>query len=158
MERARKHGHADDHQDRKSRCYGSGNEKLSKKTYKPYDGYDGHMYITVGRDTPPQIIQADGKPIDPANTMAYQQLTRKMYGGCRVNAAIKPWLQDNSHGRGVRCDLIALQFAGDDVAFGDGGTVDVTGIFGAVAAPAGPSAAPAMPVPPFMQGMPSFLS
>ena len=146
------------HQDRKSRCYGSGNEKLSKKTYKPYDGYDGHMYITAGRDTPPQIIQADGKPIDPANTMAYQQLTRKMYGGCRVNAAIKPWLQDNSHGRGVRCDLIALQFAGDDVAFGDGGTVDVTGIFGAVAAPAGPSAAPAMPVPPFMQGMPSFLS
>jgi hypothetical protein len=69
--------------------------------------------------------------------MAYQQLARKMYGGCRVNAAIKPWPQDNKHGRGIRCDLIAIQFAGDDAPFGEG-AVDASGMFGAVAgAPAG---------------------
>jgi hypothetical protein len=81
--------------------------------------------------------------------MAYQALTRAMYGGCRVNAAVKPWLQDNKHGRGVRCDLVAIQFAGDDKAFGEG-AADASSMFGAVAAPAAPVAAAPMPLPPFM--------
>ena len=145
--------------DRKTRCYGRGEEKVNKKTFQPYDGYAGHVFITAGRDSQPQMIQADGTPIDPANTMAYQALARKMYGGCRVNAAVKPWLQDNKHGRGIRADLIAVQFAGDDKPFGEG-AVDASNLFGAVAqAPAGafagifagtPAAAPAMPLPPFM--------
>jgi hypothetical protein len=94
--------------------------------------------------------------------MAYQQLARKMYGGCRVNAAVKPWLQDNKHGRGIRCDLIAVQFAGDDVAFGEG-SVDASNLFGAVAtAPAGmfgaaPQGTPAMPAAPFPAGLPPFM-
>ena len=147
--------------DRKTRCYGVGTEKISKKTFKPYDGYGdaGAVFITAGRDSAPQMIQADGSPVDPANTMAYQQLARKMYGGCRVNAAIKPWLQDNKHGRGIRCDLIAVQFAADDKPFGEG-AVDASNLFGAVAgAPAGmfsPTAA-AMPAAPFA-GLPSFLT
>jgi hypothetical protein len=164
-------------QDRKSRCFGMGEEKINKKTFQPYDGYPGMMFISAGRDTPPQIIQADGTPVDPANTMAYQQLTRKMYGGCRVNAAVKPWVQENEHGRGIRCDLIALQFAGDDTAFGEG-NIDASNLFGAVAgAPMGaptPAGMPAfmpqipgqpqMPATPFaapqapqMPGLPSFL-
>jgi hypothetical protein len=145
------------HGDRKSRCYGSGAERVSKKTFQPYDGYAGMVYITAGRDIPPQIIQADGKAIDPANTMVYQQLTRKIYGGCRVNVAVKPWLQDNESGRAVRCDLIAIQFYQDDAPFGEG-NVDASGMFGAVqtggSVPgfmAQPAAAPAMPLPPFMQ-------
>jgi hypothetical protein len=148
--------------DRKTRCFGRGEEKISRKTMQPYDGYAGNIYITAGRDTAPQMIQADGSPVDPANTMAYQQLARKMYGGCRVNAAIKPWPQDNKVGRGIRCDLIAVQFAGDDTPFGEGAT-DASGLFGAVAggAPAGFGGAnpyPAMPAAPFAQpGLPSFL-
>jgi hypothetical protein len=131
--------------DRKLRCYGSGAEKVNKKTFAPYDGYAGGVYITCGRDTPPQVIQADGKPIDPSNTMAYQQLTRGMYGGCYINAAVKPWMQENKYGRGVRCDLIAVQFAKDGEPFGEG-AVDASGYFGAVAsAPAPAAAAPSMP-------------
>ena len=139
--------------DRRLRCYGRGEEKVNKKTFQPYDGYAGNVYITAGRDSQPQIIQADGTPIDPNNSMAYQQLTRKMYGGCRVNAAVKPWLQENSYGRGVRCDLVAVQFAADDQPFGEG-AVDAAPLFGAVAgATAAPAAvAPAMGLPPFMQG------
>jgi hypothetical protein len=148
--------------DRKTRCYGVGTEKVNKKTFKPYDGYAdvGAVFLTAGRDTAPQMIQGDGSPIDPSNTMAYQQLARKMYGGCRVNAAVKPWLQDNKHGRGIRCDLIAVQFAGDDTPFGEG-AVDASNLFGAVAAaaPAGfgtVAAAAGMPAAPFA-GLPSFL-
>lgn len=153
-------------QDRKSRCYGRGEEKVNKKTFVPYDGYAGNVFITAGRDTQPQIIQADGTPIDPTNTLAYQQLTRKMYGGCRVNAAIKPWIQKNQHGNGIRCDLIAVQFAGDDKSFGKGET-DASGMFGQAAAPAAPqpsvpgvgmppspfgASAPSPGLPPFMTG------
>ncbi len=146
--------------DRKLRCFGRGEEKINKKTFQPYDGYAGHVFITSGRDSPPQMIQADGSPVDPANTMAYQQLARKMYGGCRVNAAIKPWLQENKHGRGVRCDLVAIQFAGDDTPFGEG-AVDASNLFGVVAgaAPAGfaPAGMPAAPFPGASGGMPPFL-
>jgi len=139
--------------DRKTRCYGRGEEKVSKKTFQPYDGYMGMVFISAGRDTPPQIIQGDGTPVDPANTMAVQALARKLYGGCRVNVAVKPWLQENKHGRGIRCDLLAIQFAGDDKPFGEAAP-DVSNVFGAVAtqAAAPVAAAPVMPLPPFMMG------
>jgi len=130
--------------DRKMRCYGSGAEKINKKTFQPYDGYVGKVYITAISDKPPQVIQADGTPVDATNTMAYQMLTRKMYGGCHVNAAVKIWGQENKHGRGIRSDLIAIQFAGDGTPFGEGAP-DVSGMFGSV------GAAPAAP------GFPSFL-
>jgi len=138
--------------DRKLRCFGVGEEKVNKKTFKPYDGYAGNVYITTGRESQPQIIEANGQAIDPNNTMAYQNLTRKMYGGCRVNAAVKPWLQVNKHGNGVRCDLVALQFAGDDTAFGEGST-DASGMFGSVG-----GANPFAPVAAAMPGLPSFLA
>ena len=145
-------------QDRKTRCFGQGNEKVNKKTFQPYDGYAGNVYITAGRDSAPQMIQADGTAVDPNNTMAYQTLARKLYGGCRVNAAVKPWPQDNKHGRGIRCDLIAIQFAGDDKPFGEG-AADASNMFGAVQQTAVPgfaaSAPPAMPAAPF--GLPSLL-
>ncbi len=146
--------------DRKSRCFGAGEEKVNKKTFLPYDGYAGNVYITAGRDVPPQMIQADGTPIDPENTMAYMQLARKLYGGCRVNVAIKPWWQnpnpEKQYSHGIRADLIAIQFAGDDAPFGEGSVVDVSGIFGAVATKSEPQSQPVMPTAPF--GMPSFLS
>jgi hypothetical protein len=140
------------HQDRKQRCYGSGDEKVNKKTFKPYDGYAGNLYITTGSNNAPQLIRTDGTPVDPANSMEYQAVARAMYGGCYVNVAIKPWLQDNKHGRGVRCDLVALQFAKDGEPFGEG-AVDASGMFGAVAAaPAGQPSPAGAALPAFMMG------
>ena len=151
--------------DRKLRCFGRGEEKVNKKTFKPYDGYTGNVYLSASSERPPQMIQSDGKPVDPVNTMAFQALARKMYGGCRVNVAVKPWVQKNKHGNGIRCDLVAVQFANDDTPFGDGAP-DVSGLFGAVAAGA-PASVPgfmaaqasAMPAAPFgaPTGLPSFM-
>jgi len=146
--------------DRKSRCFGKGSEKVNKKTFVPYDGYAGNMYITAARDIHPQVIQADGKPIDPSNTMAYMEMARKLYGGCRVNAAIKPWWQKpnpaKGYGHGIRCDLVAIQFLVDDTAFGEA-PVDASGMFGSVAqsVPAA-TPAPVMPAAPF--AVPSFMA
>ncbi len=164
LERAKEHSQAVMsmiQQDRKSRCFGRGEEKVNKKTFKPYDGYEGMVYITAGRDIQPQIIQADGKAVDPLNTMACMQLAKQLYGGCRVNAAIKPWWQNpnpaKQYGHGIRCDLIAVQFLSDDTAFGEG-PIDATPLFGTVAVQ--PQAtAPQMPGAPFASqpGLPSFL-
>ena len=142
--------------DRKLRCFGAGTEKVNSRTFQPYDGYQGMYFITVGNKNRPQMIQADGTPVNPDDSMAYTQLARKLYGGCRVNAAVRPWLQENKHGRGIRCDLIAIQFAGDDKPFGESAP-DVSNLFGATQAPApamnafmtGAPAAPQMPAAPF---------
>lgn len=131
-------------QDRKKRCYGWGQEKINQKTFKVYDGYDGMVFIGAARqakDGMPQIIDEQGKPVDPANLMACQAIARKLYGGCYVNAAIKPWMQENKHGRGIRCDLVAIQFFADGTPFGEA-NIDASGLFGAAPAAAGASFAP----------------
>lgn len=136
--------------DRKLRCFGNGAEKLDKKSFKPYDGYEGKVYLSANNANMPQMIEASGKAVDPANTMAYQALARKMYGGCYVNTAVKIWTQENAFGRGIRCELVALQFAKDGEPFGDG-VPDASSLFGAVAAPAGGAPAPAgMAFPSFL--------
>lgn len=142
--------------DRKIRCFAQGSERIDKTTLKIYDGYEGMVAIGASKKSDkgaPQMIKPDGSAVDPMNTMEYQAHARKMYGGCRVNAAIKLWLQENTHGRGVRCDLIAVQFLRDDKPFGDA-QPDATPMFGAVAAgaaPANPFGAPAA-----AGGMPGF--
>jgi hypothetical protein len=138
--------------DRKLRCFGSGTEKVNKKTFTPYSGYEGGVFISANRDQMPQMIEANGKPVEAGNTMAYQMLARKLYGGCYVNAAINPWLQDNTAGRGVRCDLVAIQFSKDGEPFGEA-AADASALFGAVAAAPAAAAAPSflMPTPPFLQ-------
>lgn len=143
--------------DRKKRCFAKGEEKVSQKTFKPYETHIGKMAISAGRDTPPQMIQVDGRPVDPANTMEYQAVARTMYAGCRVNVALKPWTQNNKHGVALRCDLVALQFAGDDQPFGDK-AIDASGMFGATAAPSTPAPAPAWlsPAPAATAAMPGL--
>ena len=132
--------------DRKLRCYGMGQEKVNSKTLQVYEGYMGMAYLTTSNANMPQMIESNGKSVDPTNTMAYQAQARRMYGGARVNAAVKIWPQQNQFGRGIRCELVALQFAKDDEPFGDG-AADVSSMFNPVAAPA-----PATPA------FPSFLS
>ena len=138
--------------DKKSRCFGDGSEKVNSKTFVQYAGYNGMKYISASsKKVPPQMIEANGKAIDAANTMAYQAMARKLYGGCYVNAAIKPWVQKPGvdYGHGFRCDLIALQFAKDGEPFGDS-VPDASSLFGAVAAPAGGATPAGMAFPAFM--------
>ena len=124
--------------DRKLRCYCDGSERVNRKTLQVYEGYVGMVAIGASRDQKYQLIKADGNPVDSANTMEWQQLARTLYAGCRVNVAIRPWLQDNQHGRAIRCDLVAIQFASDDTPFGEGET-DASGMFGAAQQAVAPS-------------------
>lgn len=145
--------------DRKTRCYGAGEEKVSSKTFQIHPGYAGMVFISARNGKQPQIIDADGRQVDSTNTLQLRAVASKIYGGCHVSAVVKPWLQQNAQGIGVRCDLVAIQFQRDDTAFG-AAPVDTTGMFGAVAGAAPVGFAPAAPMPaaPFaVPGMPNFM-
>lgn len=138
--------------DRKTRCYGQGEEKTSTKTFQVHAGYAGHVYIGARSDRQPQIIGSDGRQIDPTNTLQVRAVASKIYGGCFANVVVKPWLQQNDKGIGIRCDLVAIQFAKDGEPLG-AGAADTTGMFGAVAA--GPAVGtPAVAMPGFMGAAP----
>ena len=47
-----------------------------------------------------------------------------IYAGCWVNLLIRPWYQDNSFGKRVNANLIAVQFVRDDEVFGKGRITD----------------------------------
>lgn len=116
--------------DKSKRCYAKGEEKVNTTTMLPNPENVGKILIASYNRAMPQMVDAQGNPVDPANTMACQAIARKMYPGCRVNVALKPWPQDNAQGKAIRCELVALQFCGDDTPFGEG-HVDVKGMFGA---------------------------
>lgn len=154
--------------DRKRRCFGGGNEKMDTTTYKVLNGYEGMVWIGAARNADkgmPQMIDGNNQGIDPTNTLACQNEARRMYGGCYVNAVIKPWIYDNQWGKGISADLVAVQFAADGEPFGEGIT-DASAMFagqqvapqmpGAAPAWAPPGAAPAAPAwqQPTMPGMP----
>lgn len=143
--------------DRKCRNFGDGSEKINKKTFQPYEGYAGNKYITAISSNKPQIIRSeDGKAVDESDTLQWTQKARNIYGGCWVNAAVKIWLQDNKdHGRGIRAELVSIQFAKDDTPFGEA-KPDASGLFTAVTqAPSQQAPSQQMPAQPFNQNVPS---
>lgn len=144
--------------DTTKRCYAMGEEKINTKTMLPNPENLGHIVIAAYNRTQPQMVDAQGAPIDPANTMACQAIARKLYPGCRVNVALKPWPQDNDQGKAIRCELVAVQFHADDTPFGEG-HVDVTGMFASTdATPAIPDFAAAAWSPPGAFGAASVAS
>jgi hypothetical protein len=73
--------------DRKLRCFGPGSEKIDKKTFKPYQGYEGNYFIAASRENAPQMIRPDGSPVEPTNVMEYQTLARKVAATSTLHCA-----------------------------------------------------------------------
>ena len=137
----------------KNRAWGWGQEKIQKSTMQPYPSYVGNLFIKAKSERAPQIFDAESNLVAFEN-MYWKELARKMYGGCRVNAVVKPWGWNNKQGgSGISNDFLAIQFLADDEPFGEGQT-DATDLMTATpqqAAPAaswGAPAAPTMPAPP----------
>ena len=115
---------------RKLRCYGRGSERLKQADGTIYKGYEGNVYISANSTERPAYYDSDGTELMNVS---------KLYGGCLVNAMVKPWLQDNKFGKGIRCDLLAVQFAGDGERLGSS-RVDTSGMFTAIPGAPSPTA------------------
>tara|TARA_R110000868_G_scaffold33562_2_gene121622 strand:+ start:3486 stop:4007 length:522 start_codon:yes stop_codon:yes gene_type:complete len=83
-----------------------------------YTGYAGHMSIKASSNKRPLVIDRDKSPLTEADG--------RLYAGCRVNATIELWAQNNTYGKRINANLLALQFFKDDEPFADGekGSVD----------------------------------
>lgn len=141
--------------DKNKRCFYKGEEKTSQESGLPWEGYEGNMIISANcKNSPPQLFDGKGQMVDGTNPSRYKELAEKMYGGCRVNAIVKPWVQDNTFGKALRCELLALQFLKDDTPFGSSKT-DLSDLFAEVE----PSVEE-MPTAPFetKPAVPSFLN
>ena len=130
-------------QDKRLRCYGNGNEKISNKTMKVYEGFEDKVYISASNDTQPKLYGADAIELPP--TANANQL---FVGGNYVAGIVSFWLQDNTHGRAVRANLDGVQYLREGEHYGSAGP-DTAGIFQpAPGAPAPTAAAPGAPVAP----------
>lgn len=91
-----------------ARCLRDGDQ-----TGKPE--YAGNYYVASGETNPPAIrTQTPGQRLTP------EQTKRMFYAGCYVNAVVRPWLQNNVHGKRVNAGLTAVQFLRDGEPFGEG--------------------------------------
>ena len=134
--------------DKKLRCYGPGEEKVSQKTFQPYEGYPGMVVITGSSDTQPQLIGTDGQPLPPT-----ANLNELFNGGNYCSFIYNIWAQDNAHGKAIRGNIVAVQFVEKGESFG-AAPVDATSIFQQVeGAPEAAATAPAGGMP-GMPGMP----
>lgn len=121
--------------DKKLRCYGYGNEKINTKEYKVYTGYEAEdcRFINASNypDDVPQMIDASGKPV-LNKSQEWETLARALVGGVWVNAVISPWVQDNKWGKGIRCNIEAIQFYAHGEPLGRGTPIDVSNMFESV--------------------------
>jgi len=82
-------------------------------TKAQFQGYEGMMFVSCSSATRPLVIDRDRSPLSEADG--------RVYAGCYVNATIELWTQDNSFGKRVNAQVLAVQFAGDGDAFSAGG-------------------------------------
>lgn len=78
---------------------------------KGRDEFDGMMVLSANckAGTKPVVVDAD----DPT-VIIDNEADNPIYPGCRVNAKIRIWPQNNTYGKRINCALIAIQFAKDD--------------------------------------------
>lgn len=83
-----------------------------------YVGYAGHMSLKASSNKRPLVIDRDKSQLIEEDG--------RLYAGCRVNATIELWAQNNTYGKRINANLLAVQFYKDDEPFADGekGSVD----------------------------------
>lgn len=91
-------------------CLRDGDEK------KDLDGYAGMMFLNASNRVRPTVRDRNKAPLTAEDGV--------IYAGCRVNAIITLWAQDNKFGKGINANLLGVQFYGDDEAFSGGGVAD----------------------------------
>lgn len=98
--------------DSQKSCYNDGNKK-------DYQGFEGMMALAAHRQAKDGPVGVYGNVIDPqtGKVAVLTQESGKPYGGCYVNATVDFYVTEGKY-PGVRCGLIAVQFAKDGDSFG----------------------------------------
>jgi len=84
-----------------------------------YDSSHGSWTIKAANSKRPQTLDKDKSQVTEED--------EKFYAGCRVNAVIDFWVQNNEFGKRINANLYLVQFFGDDEPFGSAAE-DVSGM------------------------------
>jgi hypothetical protein len=77
-----------------------------------YAGYAGNMSQKASSTKRPLVIDRDKSNLTEEDN--------RIYAGCRVNAIVELWAQNNTYGKRINANLLAVQFYKDDEPFADG--------------------------------------
>ena len=72
----------------------------------------GYWTLNASESGRPVVVNSDLTPLVAEDDV--------IFPGCRVNAKISLWAQDNSYGRRINANLLGVQFAGKDEKLGNG--------------------------------------
>jgi len=87
---------------------------------KEYDGYADHWSLKASSNKRPTVLDRDKSPLTEED--------EKLYAGCYVNAVVDFWVQNNSWGKRVNCNLYGVQYVEDGDPFGSG-DIDSSDLF-----------------------------
>jgi hypothetical protein len=101
------------------------------------DAYKGQLYISSSSKVRPRIVAT----VDGINQEIDEEHAMAPYSGCRGNAIIGIWAQNNKFGKRINAQLMGVQFVAHDQRLSGAGRVASVDEFGIVATDAD-SAAP----------------
>lgn len=73
----------------------------------------GTYQVSASETKRPTVVHRDKTPLTEEDAV--------IYDGCRVNAIVSVWAQDNKFGKRINANLLGVQFRGDDEPFGTAG-------------------------------------
>lgn len=82
------------------------------------NSYAGHWYISARETNRPTLRNAQGIVLDPKDDI--DSINELFYGGAWGHMLIRPWMQDNKHGKRLNAGLVAVVFGKDGEPFGQG--------------------------------------
>lgn len=92
---------------------------------KTFDGYDDdHLYVSSSNKRRPACVDNLKVPVE------IDRIEEVFYAGCRVDAVVRLWAQDNKFGKRLNASLEAVKFRRHDEPFGGQG-VDTDSVFDA---------------------------
>lgn len=82
------------------------------------NSYAGHWYVSARETIRPTLRNKNMIVLDPKEDM--DSINELFYGGAYGHMLIRPWVQDNKHGKRLNAGLSAVVFAKDGEPFGQG--------------------------------------
>lgn len=79
-----------------------------------YEGFEGNLFVQASNNVRPMVVDGAKAPLPPGSPV--------LYSGCRVNAVIDVWPQDNAWGKRINAKLLGIQFLRDDTRFSSAAT------------------------------------
>lgn len=73
---------------------------------------EGYWVVSASEYTRPHVVHRDRSPLAAEDDVVFP--------GCRVNAKIRLWAQDNKWGRRINANLLGVQFVAEDERLGNG--------------------------------------